>query len=689
MKASLNSRCLAVTALLCAMRFATACVSVKGLEKMRAEEELAASRRLPLDAEVFLIKGSPAFVMMPRVSAGKPEVPWVWYAPTLEKTPGPEEKWMFDRFLSNGVAVAGVNVGESYGSPKGRRVFSTFYRSLVKQRGFSKKPCLLARSRGGLMLYNWAVENAGAVGCIAGIYPVCNVSSFPGLAKACAAYGMTEQELAADLGRHNPVDRLSPLAEAGVPIYHIHGDSDGTVPLDANSGLLARRYRELGGNIVLDVVSGGGHDMSDHWFQCQALVDFVFKNAGVSVEFPPAAENLDGAAGKVFHVDLKNRSFELLKETVIDPKTNEGRSRHTVSWDDNTRFIKVTKQNSFEGIQKPVMARFRKLDDENAKAAASGLPFVVMEVWLLAENENPDDWSNDQDFIAGRFTADPDSNDLRGGTVEIDGKPTPVRLRGPRAEVFVRTKSDAAGMAKGFWSTVIHGRYEGDRFVAGKLANTQLPDPRDTDDPALPRVLVIGDSISMNYHDSAKEFLKGMVNYHRIDGNGGPANRGLLCMELWLGDYREKGLHWDLIQFNHGLHDLKQVYDAEKDVYGAYNVPIEEYRRCLEQEIQIMKRTGAKLVWCTTTPVPNRGSVWGDPPMGRQKDADMVFNEAAMEVIALYPEIEVSDVNAFIRKEPAFDKWREGNDVHFWGKPESELLGKAVAEGILSALGRK
>ena len=144
----------------------------------------------------------------------------------LCRLPAVEEKWMFERFLEAGIAVAGVDVGESYGSPKGRAHFTALYRELVERRGFSRKPCLLARSRGGLMLYNWAAEHPDSVGCIAGIYPVCNIRSWPGLDKACGAYGLSAAQLEEKLTQHNPIDRLAPLAEAGVPIFHIHGDSD-------------------------------------------------------------------------------------------------------------------------------------------------------------------------------------------------------------------------------------------------------------------------------------------------------------------------------------------------------------------------------------------------------------------------------------------------------------------------------
>jgi hypothetical protein len=73
------------------------------------------SKALPIAGEVFSVKGHTAFLILPaHVAAGK-QTPWVWYAPTLEGSPGPEEKWMFQKFLDAGMAVAGIDVGVSYG----------------------------------------------------------------------------------------------------------------------------------------------------------------------------------------------------------------------------------------------------------------------------------------------------------------------------------------------------------------------------------------------------------------------------------------------------------------------------------------------------------------------------------------------------------------------------------------------
>lgn len=237
------------------------------------------AKELPIPGAVFRVAGHTAFLISPTQTVSGHPTPWVWYAPTLPGLPGPEETWMFERFLSAGMGIAGIDAGESYGSPGGCDLFSALYDELVQRRGLSRKACLLARSRGGLMLYNWAAQHPASVACVAGIYPVCNLRSYPGVSKACGAYGMAEASLAEKLKEYNPVDRIEPLAKARVPIFHIHGDCDTLVPLDQNSAELAERYRRFGGEMVLRVVEGQGHNMWSGWFQCQELVDFVIAHA--------------------------------------------------------------------------------------------------------------------------------------------------------------------------------------------------------------------------------------------------------------------------------------------------------------------------------------------------------------------------------------------------------------------------
>ena len=230
---------------------------------------------MPVKGESFKFDGLDAFIILPKSARNAKDVPWVWYAPTLNRLPGKEETWMIEKFLEAGIALAGIDVGESFGSPDGRAKYTRFYNYLVESRRFHRKPCLLARSRGGLMLYNWAAENPQSVSGIAGIYPVCNIASYPGIKNACVAYKMNEQQLTTVLKDHNPIDRLESLAKIGVPIFHIHGDSDTVVPLKLNSAIVAERYEEFGGKMELEVVEGKGHDMWTGWFQSEKLVAFV------------------------------------------------------------------------------------------------------------------------------------------------------------------------------------------------------------------------------------------------------------------------------------------------------------------------------------------------------------------------------------------------------------------------------
>lgn len=147
------------------------------------------------------------------------------------------------------------------------------------------------------------------------------------------------------------------------------------------------------------------------------------------------------------------------------------------------------------------------------------------------------------------------------------------------------------------------------------------------DVPGLPRVLLIGDSISIGYTVPVRDLLKGKANVHRIPANGGPTTNGRQKLDAWLGDSK-----WDVIHFNWGLHDLKYIgADPQKlaDPKAADShpqVPLPEYEANLKVLVERLQKTGAKLIWCSTTPVPegSAGRVLGD---------EAKYNEAAARVI--------------------------------------------------------
>ena len=131
----------------------------------------------------------------------------------------------------------------------------------------------------------------------------------------------------------------------------------------------------------------------------------------------------------------------------------------------------------------------------------------------------------------------------------------------------------------------------------------------------LPRVLLIGDSISIGYTLDTRKLLGGKVNVHRIPDNGGPTSRGLAELDNWLG----KG-KWDVIHFNWGLHDLKYMGPNGKSLTDPnaptsyQQIPPEKYAKNMRELVGLLQKTGSKLIWATTAPVPAgaQGRVKGD-----------------------------------------------------------------------------
>jgi hypothetical protein len=159
----------------------------------------------------------------------------------------------------------------------------------------------------------------------------------------------------------------------------------------------------------------------------------------------------------------------------------------------------------------------------------------------------------------------------------------------------------------------------------------RAPDPslaKVEDMPGLPRVLLIGDSISMGYTVPVRELLTGKANVHRIPTNGGPTTNGLKNLTDWLGSSK-----WDVIHFNWGLHDLKYVAANSAEMVDAktpgahQQVPPAEYEQNLTKLVEQLKASGAKVIWCSTTPVPEgtKGRVAGD---------EVKYNEIAARVMA-------------------------------------------------------
>jgi hypothetical protein len=195
------------------------------------------------------------------------------------------------------------------------------------------------------------------------------------------------------------------------------------------------------------------------------------------------------------------------------------------------------------------------------------------------------------------------------------------------------------------------------------------PELKEIEDVAgLPLVLLIGDSISMGYTIPVRELLKGKANVHRVLTNGGPTINGMEHLAEWLGSGK-----WDVIHFNWGLHDLKYVKEQPQ-------VSLEDYEKNLRELVTKLKATGAKLVWASTTPVPE-----GDQKPPRKAEDPPRYNAVAKKIMD-ENQIEIDDLYAFAL--PKLKEIQLISNVHYTPKGY-QLLAEEVARVLQAALPRK
>jgi len=192
--------------------------------------------------------------------------------------------------------------------------------------------------------------------------------------------------------------------------------------------------------------------------------------------------------------------------------------------------------------------------------------------------------------------------------------------------------------------------------------------------PASPaKVLIIGDSISIGYFEPAKALLSEQADVYHNPGNAQHTAYGLAQLDEWLGQTQ-----WDVIHFNHGLHDLKYADERGKLVAvteGKPQIPIDQYARNLEALTLRLRQTGASLIFATTTPVPEGAT-------GRVKGDDVRYNKVAQEIMTRH-NVPVNDLYSFALAR--LDSIQQPHNVHFTEEGSRQLAGQ-VAKCILDAL---
>ena len=204
----------------------------------------------------------------------------------------------------------------------------------------------------------------------------------------------------------------------------------------------------------------------------------------------------------------------------------------------------------------------------------------------------------------------------------------------------------------------------------------ESPDPalvQVSEDPHLPRVLIIGDSISLGYALEVRKLLAGRANVQHPDVNCWSTEFGLAHLKQWLGEK-----HWDVIYFNFGLHDLKYLDDKGAYVTpdkGRQVTPIKQYQANLRSIVATLQTTGAKLIFATTTPVPSGAN-------GRVQGDEIRYNAAAAQVMRELG-IEIDDLWSVVN--PSLPTLQQLHNVHFTTEG-SRVLGAEAASRIARIL---
>jgi CubicO group peptidase (beta-lactamase class C family) len=207
----------------------------------------------------FKVNGRNCIVVTPSEPArGKP---WIWRARFFGHEPQTDIA-----LLNKGFHLVYMDVAGMWGSDEAVAHWDALYDFLTTKHGLSKKAALEGMSRGGLIIYNWGARNPEKVSCIYGDAPCCNFKM---------TRGFKEGEPHVD-NAYLIEHILRPLAKAGVPLLHVCGDADESVPFEQHTRVVENRYKELGGKITVIVKPGVGHH--PHSLKDPTpIVDFILK----------------------------------------------------------------------------------------------------------------------------------------------------------------------------------------------------------------------------------------------------------------------------------------------------------------------------------------------------------------------------------------------------------------------------
>jgi hypothetical protein len=192
----------------------------------------------------------------------------------------------------------------------------------LTDRGLSKAPVLEGAGGAAGEAYAWAIENPDKVSCVYAENPI----------------------LRSHMSKTQPLDNLTPLAKAGVPILHVCGSLDPW--LDSQTGVLEKRYKELGGQVTVIVKEGEGHyPLAPR--DRKPVMDFITKRVELAAELrregpPSQAQPAQVDAPSRDYVFDGTISRAVLENYLSRSISVEGLLNGRGDLDDNIRMLKAT-----------------------------------------------------------------------------------------------------------------------------------------------------------------------------------------------------------------------------------------------------------------------------------------------------------------------------------------------------------
>lgn len=164
------------------------------------------------------------------------------------------------------------------------------------------------------------------------------------------------------------------------------------------------------------------------------------------------------------------------------------------------------------------------------------------------------------------------------------------------------------------------------------------------------KIYVLGDSISLHYGPYLKEYLNGIMEYSRKEGdeeamlnldkpqgsNGGDSSMVLSFLEAKAAS---GGIDADMLLLNCGLHDMKT-----DPATGKKQIPIENYEKNLKSILTVVAKMKLRPIWIRTTPcdekIHNKQGMsfyrYAADCEAYNKVADQIMMEASIPSIDLY-----------------------------------------------------